>query len=260
MSKPNLMSDEILYSVQDHVAWITINRPEQRNAMNVAVRTGLFESFRAAEADADVRVVVLTAAGDRAFCAGGDLKEMNGQSLAVPGPDFAPRLRKNVAFSKPTIAAVNGLAYAGGFYLAQMCDLCISVETATFAITEAKWSRGAPWAVPAFRLLPQRIMLELLLTAQPVGAQRMYDLGFVNKVVRSEDLIEEAARLAATIIENAPLSIQAYLQMTYLAQEMGVSAAEEAANAIFAPVYMSEDAQEGPKAFSERRKPEWRSR
>lgn len=252
------MKDAVLYEVRDRVAWITINRPEQRNAMNLAVRTGLFQAFNAAEEDDDVRVVVLTGAGARAFSAGGDLKEMSGDALGIPGPDFSPQLRKNIPITKPTIAAVNGLAYAGGFLLAQMCDLCIAADTASFAITEAKWGRGAPWSMPAFRQLPQRVMLELLLTARPIGAARMHELGFVNRLVAADQLIPATAELAASIVDNAPLTIRAYLQMTYLGQEMGVTAAEQVADAIFAPVYSSADAKEGPRAFSERRKPQWR--
>ncbi|WP_314037682.1 enoyl-CoA hydratase-related protein [Dietzia sp. CH92] len=254
------MSEPVIYEVRDRVAWITINRPEQRNAMNLAVRSGLFESFKKAEEDERVRVIVLTGAGDRAFSAGGDLKEMSGNSLGVPAADFAPRLRRNIHVTKPTIAAVNGFAYAGGFLLAQMCDLCVASESASFAITEAKWSRGAPWSIPAFRQLPQRIMLELLLTAQPIGAARMHELGFVNRLAPADQLVEATTELAGVLVENAPLTIKGHIQMAYLGQEMGVTAAEEAADAIFVPIYSSEDAKEGPRAFAEKRKPEWRGR
>ena len=150
--------------MRNGVAWLTINRPEARNALNKAVRDGLFDGVRRFNADDRAKVLVLTGAGDRAFCAGGDLKEMADTALRVPPPDFLPQFGRNIGVDKPTIAAVNGVAYAGGFLLAQNCDLVIAAESAKFAVTEVKVGRGSPWAVPLPLLIPPRAAMEILLT------------------------------------------------------------------------------------------------
>jgi enoyl-CoA hydratase/carnithine racemase len=138
----------VRYEVVDGVAWLTINRPGARNALNKAVRYDLFAGVRRFNADGEAKVLVLTGAGDAAFCAGGDLKEMAEVALQVPPPDFLPQFGRNIEVAKPTIAAVNGLALAGGFLLAQICDLCVAAQSARLAITEVKVGRGAPWAAP----------------------------------------------------------------------------------------------------------------
>jgi len=138
----------VRYEVVNGVAWLTIDRPEARNALSKAVRDGLFDGVRRFNADDGAKVLVLTGAGDRAFCAGGDLKEMADTALRVPPLDFLPQFGRNIAVDKPTIAAVNGVAYAGGFLLAQNCDLVIAAESAKFAVTEVKVGRGSPWAAP----------------------------------------------------------------------------------------------------------------
>ena len=142
------MTEPVRYEVVNGVAWLTIDRPEARNALSQAVREGLFAGLRRFNDDESAKVLVLTGAGDRAFCAGGDLKEMADTALTVPPLDFVPQFGRNIAIDKPTIAAVNGVAYAGGFLLAQNCDLCIAAESARFAITEVKVGRGSPWAAP----------------------------------------------------------------------------------------------------------------
>ena len=180
--------------------------------------------------------------------------------LKVPPGDFLPYLNRNLMTDKPVIAAVNGLAYAGGFYLAQMCDLCIAAETAKFAITEPKWSRGAPWAGPLPWLIPPRVAMELLVTAQPITAQRAYEVGLVNKVVPLAELSAAARDMAATIAANAPLSVRAGKAMVYAVAETGWSGALKAGDRIYESVYLSEDAQEGPLAFKEKRNPVWKAR
>ena len=254
------MSDPILYATDGPVVTVTINRPEQRNSINLAVREGLAAAFNRFEADTCARVLILTGAGDRAFCAGMDLKEAAGTGLGVPPKGFLPVIGDNIQLTKPTIAAVNGVAYAGGWLFAQMCDLCVASEHAAFAITEAKVGRGMPWATPLARMLPQRIVMELLLTGDPVGAQRLCELGYVNKVVPGAQLMDTARAMAAKIAANAPLTVQAARELVYLSGEMGRSAALRAATHVFDRVYRSEDAQEGPKAFSEKRAPQWKGR
>jgi len=256
-------SDErevVRYDVDDGVAWLTIDRPEARNALNQAVRTGLFDGIRRFNDDDSARVLVLTGTGDQAFCAGADLKEMAENALKVPPIDFLPQLGRNIAVSKPTIAAVNGLAYAGGFLLAQTCDLCVAAEHARFAITEVKVGRGAPWAAPLPWMIPPRVALELLLTGDPITAQRAYEVGLVNLVVPGVDLRAAAQRLAETIAANGPLSVQAAKATVYASAQLSRSEAFDEAERLWEPVYLSDDAQEGPRAFREKRPPRWTGR
>jgi enoyl-CoA hydratase/carnithine racemase len=250
----------VCYDVIDGIAWLTINRPEARNALNQAVRDGLFAGVRRFNADRDAKVLVLTGAGGKAFCAGGDLKEMADTALTVPPPDFLPQFGRNIEVAKPTIAAVNGLALAGGFLLAQMCDLCVAAASARFAITEVKVGRGAPWAAPLPWLIPPRAAMEILLTGDLIDAERAERIGLVNRVVPDGELREQVQLLARRIAANAPLSVLAAKKTVGLVAEHPLSAAFEEAERIWEPVYTSQDAQEGPAAFRDRRTPEWRGR
>ena len=250
----------VRYERDDAVAWLTIDRPEARNALSAAVRRGLWDGFERFRDDEDAAVLILTATGEKAFCAGGDLKEMSATSLGVPPPDFLPYLGRTVHTDKPVIAAVNGVAYAGGFLLAQMCDLVVAADHARFAVTEAKVGRGAPWAAPLPWLIPPRVALELLVTGDPIDAQRAYELGLVNRVVPLDDLRDAAAEMAGKIATNAPLTVRASKRLVYASAERGWSDALDEGDRIFESVYLSEDAQEGPRAFREKRAPQWEGR
>jgi enoyl-CoA hydratase/carnithine racemase len=254
------MAEEILYEHRGQVAVITINRPESRNAINRGVREGLAEAWERFENDKDARVAILTGAGDKAFCAGADLKEMAQTKMGSLPRNFLPTLSVNLHVTKPVLAAVNGVAYAGGWALVQMCDIVVAAETAQFAITEAKVGRGMPWAVPLTQMIPQKMLLEILLTGDPISARRAYEIGFVNHVVPAHQVMPKALALAETIAGNAPLTVAAAKEMVYLATDMGRRAGLEAARHLFDHVYRSEDAQEGPRAFAEKRKPRWQGR
>jgi enoyl-CoA hydratase/carnithine racemase len=254
------MNDVVTYAVAEKVAWLTIDRPEARNALSQAVREGLWAGFRRFAADDGAAVLVLTGAGEKAFCAGGDLKEMAGAGMGIPPADFLPYLQRSVVTDKPVIAAVNGVAFAGGFLLAQMCDLVIAADHAKFAITEAKVGRGSPWAAPLPWLIGPRAAMEIMVTAEPVTAQRAYELGLVNKVVPLAELHDAAQAMAAGIAANAPLSVRAAKSLVYLSAEHGWRAALDKADALYEPVYLSADAQEGPRSFQEKRPPVWRGR
>jgi enoyl-CoA hydratase len=254
------VTQELLVERRGQVAVITINRPDQRNAINANVRQGLFDAWADFESDDQLRVAILTGAGDRAFCAGMDLKEAAQTAIGVPPRGFLPVLGDNVHVTKPVIAAVNGVALAGGWLFSQMCDLCVASEQATFGITEVKVGRGMPWAAPLAHMLPQRVFMELVLTGDPIGAQRAYEIGLINRVVPRAELMTTALNLAETIAGNAPLTVQAARELVYLSTEMGRSAALRAATHVFDRVYRSADAQEGPRAFKEKRKPSWTGR
>jgi enoyl-CoA hydratase/carnithine racemase len=255
------MSDAVLFDARDDgIAIITLNRPETRNALSKEIREGLFAAWDRFERDSKLRVAILTGAGEKAFCAGGDLKEMVERQLAVPPRDMFPVPGDNIEVSKPTIAAVNGAAFAGGWMIAQACDLCVASTRAQFGITEVKVGRSSPWAAPLIHMIPQRIMMEIILTGKPITAQRAYEIGLVNRLAEPEALMETALAFAAEILDGAPLSVKAGRETVMLATEMGRSAALRAARHASEYCYMSTDAQEGPRAFEEKRRPEWKGR
>lgn len=250
------INDELRYEVADGIATITINRPEARNALNSVVRNGIRTSLDAFTRDDQARVLIITATGGAAFSAGADLKEMSEQHLTIPPDDFI----SDLATHKPVIAAVNGVALGGGFFLAQQADLVIAADHATFGITEARYGRGAPWAAPLPLLIPPRIALELLLTAQPISAARAKEVGLVNYVVPLKELSTASQALAQLIATNAPLSVAAGKAMVRNTLEAVLGDARQNAKSLWDSVYLSEDAQEGPKAFKEKRPPRWQGR
>jgi len=255
------MSDAVLFDARDDgIAVITLNRPETRNALSKEIREGLFAAWHRFEHDQTLRIAILTGAGDKAFCAGGDLKEMMERRLAVPARDMFPVPGDNIELSKPTIAAVNGVAFAGGWMIAQACDLCVASTGAKFAITEVKVGRSSPWAAPLIHMIPQRIMMEIILTGKPISAQRAYEIGLVNRLAEPGAVLPAALELAAEVLDGAPLSVRAGRETVMLSTEMGRSAALQAARHASESTYRSEDAQEGPRAFAEKRRPQWKGR
>jgi enoyl-CoA hydratase/carnithine racemase len=254
------MADEVIYEVRDGIALLTINRPEARNALNRAARDAFGAACDSFATDQQAKVLIITGAGEQAFCAGADLKEMADSQMRIPPKNLFVEFNRTLKTDKPIIAAVNGHAFAGGFRIAQMVDLVVSADHATYAITEPKVGRGAPWASPLAWLVGPRIALELLTTAQPLSAQRMYDLGFVNRVVPYGDLLQEADSMARAIADNAPLSVRAGKRMVYDSASLGWEEGLDHADALWEHVYLSDDGQEGPRAFREKRKPVWAGR
>lgn len=255
------MTDAVRFDARDDgIAVITIDRPEQRNALTREVREGLRAAWVRFEADDALRIAILTGSGDKAFCAGGDLKEMVETGMAVPPRDMYALPYDTIELGKPTIAAVNGVAFAGGWMIAQACDLCVASTAAKFAITEVKVGRGSPWAAPLIHMIPQRVFMEIVLTGKPIDARRAYEIGLVNRLAEPGAVLEAALDLAREVLEGAPLSVKAARETVMLATEMGRSAALAAARAAHEHAYNSQDAQEGPRAFAEKRKPVWRGR
>lgn len=246
----------VLVSREGSIGIITINRPEQRNALNDAVRTGLADALAELDGDQSIRVIVLTGAGT-AFSAGADLKEMAQTGLTVLPPGFIPDIG---AVSKIVIAAVNGPALGGGFLLAQQADLVVAAENATFGITEARYGRGAPWAAPLPLLIPPRAVVELIATAVPISAQRAFELGLVNQVAPDGAALATAVAMAEQIAANAPLTVGAGKAMVRSVVSAALGSSRAEAEQIWNPVYLSQDAQEGPRAFAEKRPPRWQGR
>ncbi|MGV9408700.1 enoyl-CoA hydratase/isomerase family protein [Nocardia sp. NPDC003693] len=254
-------SDAVLFEARaDGIAIITLNRPETRNCLSKDVRAGLFAAWDRFEHDPALRIAILTGAGTQAFCAGGDLKEMVDTAMTVPPREMFPVPYDTVELSKPTIAAVNGVAYAGGWMLAQSCDLCVAASTARFAVTEVKVGRSSPWAAPLIHMIPQRVMMEILLTGKPIDAARAYEIGLINRIADPEALLPAAIELATEILAGSPHSVRAARDTVMLATEMGRSAALQAARFAAVSCYESADAQEGPKAFAQKRIPRWQGR
>lgn len=218
-----LTGDDILLVERDgasHVATITLNREERANAMSIELCERLAATWPTVRDDDTIRVVVLTGAGSRFFSAGNDLKD-----TAALGADFAATLASRdlrVAPAdhgcwKPVIAAVNGAAVAGGFFLAQMCDVRIAAPHATFAIPEARWALPAPFAADAQYQLPAAVVREMVLFGRTVPAARMHELGFLNAVVPADQLVAEARAWAAQLCELVPSAVQAHKQLLHRA-------------------------------------------
>ncbi len=247
-------ADQLLYEVSDGIATITINRPDARNALNQVVRDGIRGAITAFSANDAAKVLIITATGSVAFCAGADLKEMSAAGLTIPPDDFIPRFDTD----KPVIALVNGVALAGGFFLVQQADIVIAAQNARFGITEARHGRGAPWAASLPLLIPPKIAMEMLLTAEPISASRALEIGLINAVVPYEALVETGRKMAERIISNAPLSVKAGKKMVTTVMRGVMGEIEVAVNQIWEPIYLSGDAQEGPLAFREKRTPQWK--
>jgi enoyl-CoA hydratase len=259
------LDEEVRFEVRERVAYITLNRPERRNALSYAVQDRLVELFGRCDADPGVWALVITGTGDRAFSAGADLKELDevarrGEQIRVPmtGPtrNFHEALLET---GKPTIAALNGHALAGGFELALAADLRIAADHIQLGMPEAKRGMGANFgSVLLPRLVPRPIALEMLYTAEPISAQRGLEIGLLNRVVPFDDLEAETEKVARSIVANAPLSLRRYKEMATKGWELSVHAALRL-NAGPNP-YTSEDREEGVRAFVEKRAPRWQGR
>jgi len=251
-----MSGDPVLYEMQGPVAIVTLNRPEKRNVVNTAMRDAVLAAWQRFEADPAARVAILTAAGDKAFCAGRDLSE----AASGHGHGFIPILRDAVSVSKPVIAAINGAALGGGCFMAISCDLCVAAESASFALTEARVGRAPIYAFWLNGMIPQKVALEMAMTGNPITARRAYELGLVNHVVPDAFLMAKALGLAMDLCAAAPLAVSATKAMIYETATLDHDAALAASLQRFEPVFESEDAQEGMRAFREKRPPVWKGK
>jgi crotonobetainyl-CoA hydratase len=246
---------------------ITINRPEARNAINAAVSTAVGDAIDQAQQDPDVRVVIITGAGDKSFCAGADLKALaRGENLMDrehPEWGFAGYVQHFI--DKPTIAAVNGAALGGGTELALASDLVVAGESAKFGLPEVK--RGLIAAAGGvFRIaeqLPRKVALELMFTGEPMTSADALRWGLINDVVPDGTELDAALALAGRISVNAPLAVQASKRVA-MGVDDGVITGDEPGWARtmreIGTLIRSEDAREGPLAFAEKRQPVWKAR
>ena len=259
-----MSADQIVgFDCADGIATITLNRPDRRNALSVAAVERLYDLWETIDARPEIRVVVLTAAPCGTFCAGMDLKEAS-EIQASRGVDVLTLLRdpfhqRMRSVRVPIIAAMTGHFAAGGFMLSMNADIRIGVAGTSGGITEAKRGRGSPWAVPLLWQVPQPIFMEMVLTGESQSIERLYDLGFINYIEpNAEAVLDRAYRLARTICQNAPLSVAAGKKSILTAMDLGCEGGLDEAKRIYEHVYASEDAQEGPRAFAEKRAPIWR--
>ena len=258
------MAETILYEKTGNIVTITLNRPDSLNAINRLLRQELADAILEFDGDPEAFVAVITGSG-RAFCSGRDLKERAEDNAQGVQAKASASMTKESPFMwprtwKPMIAAVNGFALAGGWSIAQMCDLRIGSEEAKLGISETKWSLLPPFGSILSKQIPLSAVLELVQTAQPVTAQRAYDMGFLNKVVPAGDLMEEALTMAQQIADNAPLAVQTFKELAYRGLNMSNQDISALTYQMYDALLLTEDSKEGPKAFAEKRKPQWKGR
>ncbi|WP_188189705.1 crotonase/enoyl-CoA hydratase family protein [Nonomuraea sp. SYSU D8015] len=252
--------DDVLVRHESRIAVITINRPHAKNAVTRAVSEGIAAALDELDRRDDLSVGVLTGAGD-SFCAGMDLKGfLRGERPSIEGRGFAGLTEAPP--KKPLIAAVEGYALAGGCEIVLACDLVVAARTAMFGIPEVK--RGLVAAAGGLLRLPHRvppqIAMELALTGDLVTAARAYEIGLVNRLTDEGKALAEALALAARIAENGPLATLASKRVIMEHQQWPEAERFARQRLIIEPVFASEDAKEGARAFAEKRRPNWRGR
>lgn len=246
----------------ERTAVVTMQRPAVRNAMNSAMAEALDVAFDDLAADDDVWAVVLTGAGDQAFCAGQDLKEVGSGQPRRPQPSGGWGGLTKREFPKPLIAAVNGVALGGGFELVLCCDMVIAEEQARFGLPEVK--RGvvasAGGLVRISRRLPPSVALQMAMTGEPITAEEARALGLVNRVVGAGQGLPTAIELGGTIAQAAPLAVRLSKRIIRSVIAAGEDRVFEVQGQLLEDLRQSADFAEGPRAFIEKRPPQWRGR
>lgn len=258
-------TDSLLFSVEDGIATVKINRPERRNAMSIEVSNGLHDIWEQVDDSPDIRVVIFTSADCGTFCAGMDLKQAatikadTGKDiLSFMKDPFQHRMRQ---VKVPIVAAMTGHLIAAGMMFSLNCDLRVGLAGSKVGITEARLGRGSPWATPLLWMIPQPLFMEMVLTADLYPIERLYEFGYINYVEPDPDAVRaRALELARKIRDNAPLSVAAARQSILTAMSVGCENGLELAWQFHRQAYASEDAQEGPRAFAEKRPPRWKGR
>ncbi|MGO9906567.1 MAG: crotonase/enoyl-CoA hydratase family protein [Solirubrobacteraceae bacterium] len=250
----------VLTQRRDRILIITLNRPDQRNAVNAAVAQGVAAALDELDGDAQLSLGVLTGAG-KGFCSGMDLKAFGaGERPHVPGRGFAGIVER--AADKPLIAAIEGFAVAGGLEVALACDLIVAAKGARLGIPEVKRSLvaagGALFRLP--RTMPRNVAMQLALTGDLIEAERAHELGLVNRLADPGQALDTALELAETIAANGPLALAATKRIMVESADWPDAEYFDRQREIIEPVFNSEDAREGATAFAERRDPVWKGR
>ncbi|MGD9838136.1 MAG: enoyl-CoA hydratase/isomerase family protein [Afipia sp.] len=255
------MSDApVLHDKRGHAFWITINRPDKRNALNASVIAGIVDGFRRAHEDNDVRVIVLTGAGDKAFCAGADLQPGAGFAfdLSQPNLAYADMLRAAQNATKPTIARINGVCMAGGIGLLCMTDMAVAADNVVFGLPEVKVGVFPMQVLSLLQAIaPPRLVREWCFTGEPFTAIEARDAGLLNHVVPAAELDAKVDWLVGRLIDKSPTAIRrgkyAMRAMASMSFDQGIAYTESQ----IALLAMTQDAKEGLAAFAEKRKPVW---
>ncbi len=254
--------ETVLYQVEDHVATVTLNRPDVHNAQNDALRRELHQIFTALTIDDDVKVIVVTGAGDRAFSAGADIREF----VEPASPVRLRERRKRIEYrammdrcAQPIIAAINGFALGGGLELALACDIRIAAENATLGLTEINLAiipgGGGTQRLP--RLIGKGKALEMILTGARIPAAEALRLGIVERVVPAGDALKAATELARTIAEKAPIALRYAKEAVVKGLGMSLEDGLRLEGDLSTLLRTTDDRVEGAKAFLEKRKPRW---
>ncbi len=260
----------VRYERRGRIALITIDRPEAHNALDPETSEALTERWFAFRDDPEAWVAVLTGAGERAFCAGADLKRMADFFELSPIERRERRERepglggitRHLPLWKPTVAAINGHCYGGGLELALACDLRVASEDARLGLLECKWGimpgQGGTQRLP--RAVPLAVALEMILTAEPIDAARAYEVGLVNRVVPQADLVPTALALAERIASNAPLAVRAAKEAVHRGLDLPLEDGLRLEQFLADPLRDTRDAREGVRAFGQQRAPDYRGR
>lgn len=258
------MSEELKIDKRGHALWLTIDRPAQRNAMNGAVLQGIRSGLAQALGDADVRVVVLTGAGDKAFCAGADLGKGAGSfqfDPSQPHAEFADLLRFAWTVPMPMIARVNGHCLAGGMGLFAMCDMAVAAAHASFGLPEVKIGLFPAQVLAVLQhIVAPRHLAELCLTGEPIDAQRAGAIGLVNHVAEAGQLDAKTDWLVQRVVGKSPTAIRRGKAMMRAAAEMGFEASISFLETQIMTLALTEDSKEGRASFVEKRAPNWTGR
>lgn len=256
--------DVLLYEKKNKIVTMTMNRPERMNSLNTELQDCLADAWKNFEDDDDAWVAILTGAGDKAFCAGQDLRER--AEIDKTG-DFYKKRKKQILncappwISKPTIAAINGFAFAGGWMMAQICDIRIAAEHAEMGISETRWNLGVSWACDLTRQVNLGHALEIVLWGDGrINARRAYEMGWVNRVVPKEKLMEEAMSWAERMTYLGPRSVRNAKEILYRCYYMPTEQGRRFGAAVEQNLQGMEDTLEGPRAFAEKRKPQFKDK
>lgn len=253
----------VLYEQEGVVAFVTLNRPEALNAINPVLWMALDEAMERVRDDPSVRVAILRGAGDKAFCAGADLKwrAENADRLQSEATrdNRARFVMPEFDLWKPVIAAVHGYALGGGFEIVMACDLIVAAEDAVFGYPEPRRGLVADGTAihRLVRQVPRKLAMEILLTGKTFSAVEGQRLGFVNRVVTRADLMDAAEELAKEVLKCSPQALKATKQMVRLGSEMSFQQAFETEFPEFLKLKESQDFSEGARAFTEKREPKW---
>ncbi len=253
----------VLHEKRDRVFWITINRPDKRNALNAEVVAGLREGWRLAHADPEVRAIVLTGAGEKAFCAGGDLQPGAGFAfdLAQPTLDYADLLRETQAGTLPSIARINGSCMAGGIGLLCMTDLAVAADTVQFGLPEVKIGLFPMQVLSLLqRIVPRRTLREWCLSGEPFGAAEAKEAGLLNHVVPADALDAKTQWLLERLTDKSPTAIRRGKYAMRALEAMSFDEGIAFTEGQIALLAGTQDAREGLASFNEKRRPVWTGR